>query len=267
MVEAARKNFESLMAEISSDEEAPVTKQEEKKEEQQSPPPPPSTETKKDEEKEEEEEEEEPAGFKYAASGKGKKGRQQKRKEAKAAMEKKRQEEAKESMKGWVDPREEEDKSIAKLLEPLGMRVRDIKPDGNCLYRALADQCREHRDSLPEQLGKEVEKWGGGDEDGYRSLRRVAANFLRSHQAEFEGFVEEADFSSYARQVEETAEWGGDIELMALARALHANIHVYSARMDEQTFSPFSPSSVHLRLSFHQHAYSLGAHYNSVVPA
>ena len=56
-------------------------------------------------EAEEAEEAEEKQGFAYSASNK-KKGKQQKRKDAKAAAEVQRYKEAKDSMKGWVDPKE-----------------------------------------------------------------------------------------------------------------------------------------------------------------
>ena len=46
-----------------------------------------------------------------------------------------------------------------------------------------------------------------------------------------------------------------------------SHIHVYSAAMSEQTFSPPTASDVHLRLSYHKHAFGLGEHYNSVLPA
>jgi len=51
------------------------------------------------------------------------------------------------------------------------------------------------------------------------------------------------------------------------AGRLRSHIHVYSAAMSEQTFSPEGSSNVHLRVTYHKHAFGLGEHYNSVIAA
>ena len=61
-----------------------------------------------------------------------------------------------------------------------------------------------------------------------------------------------------------TAEWGGQIELRALAVCLERQIHIYDAStgvlvMGEQ-FDAFNA----LKVTYHRHYYSLGEHYNSV---
>lgn len=62
-----------------------------------------------------------------------------------------------------------------------------------------------------------------------------------------------------------TSEWGGQPELRALASELRCCIWVHSAigavvKMGEAFGGP------PLHVSFHRHYYSLGDHYNSVVP-
>ena len=71
------------------------------------------------------------------------------------------------------------------------------------------------------------------------------------------------------------AEWGGQLEVRALAGALGRPIHVYSADAPLLRMEPLgtpgtfveglaenSPSP--LRLTYHKHYYALGEHYNSV---
>ena len=48
---------------------------------------------------------------------------------------------------------------------------------------------------------------------------------------------------------------------------LCSHIHVFSAAMSEQTFSPEGSSSVHLRVTYHKYAFGLGEHYNSTAAA
>jgi OTU domain-containing protein 6 len=64
------------------------------------------------------------------------------------------------------------------------------------------------------------------------------------------------------------AEWGGELEIKALSSCLKKEIHVFSAEApllkmgEENRILGSSP----LLISFHNHFYSLGAHYNSIVP-
>lgn len=68
-------------------------------------------------------------------------------------------------------------------------------------------------------------------------------------------------------RVQNSADWGGHVELRALSLALKRPIIVYSAQTVE-------PLQIHvdeygdkepIRLSYHLHYYSLGEHYNCVV--
>eukprot|EP00288_Rhodomonas_lens_P007238 CAMPEP_0177724084 /NCGR_PEP_ID=MMETSP0484_2-20121128/18543_1 /TAXON_ID=354590 /ORGANISM="Rhodomonas lens, Strain RHODO" /LENGTH=271 /DNA_ID=CAMNT_0019236535 /DNA_START=28 /DNA_END=843 /DNA_ORIENTATION=+ len=267
----AAASFASLMAEVDSDDDKPAPKLEEKAEakvkEADAAVSEAAAQLKKAsvEEKKEEEEEEDnaPKGF-YATTGGKKLSKQQKRKLAKEAEEKRRYEEAKKEAENQPDPRAEEDKALAVKLAPLKLTVKEVKPDGHCLYRAVGDQCVQNLSSLPENLSNEVSAWPEGTE--YLKLRRKTAEYMRLRRNDFEPFVD-ADYDSYLQKIEGTAEWGGDIELQALSRALGANIHVHSALLAEQVFSPDAPSSLHFNVSFHRHAFGLGEHYNSLKPA
>jgi hypothetical protein len=163
--------------------------------------------------KEEEEEEAQAGGFKMTF---GKKSKKQLQKEKKEAEARKRYEEAKESMKDWDDPKVAEDERLAMQLAPLSLKIKDIQPDGHCLYRALADQCMQNLPDLDADLAKEVATWEPGA--GHTQMRKICARFMQQHADDFAPFVDTDDFGAYIDKIENTAEWGGDVELTALAR-------------------------------------------------
>jgi OTU domain-containing protein 6 len=53
-----------------------------------------------------------------------------------------------------TNPRQLERERMSSILTPLGLAIRDITPDGHCLYAAVSDQ-------LTVKLGIKVRKGGG----------------------------------------------------------------------------------------------------------
>ena len=139
-------------------------------------------------------------------------------------------------------------------LRPAGLAIRDVAADGNCLYRAVAEQCA-----------------GGDGADGdvvdYTTIRGACADALLRHEEEYAPFAESHDHGSYVNYVERvrsSTDWGGHLELRALAGALRRPVVVYSAdaaplRLGEDE------NGEDILLSYHRHYYALGEHYNSVV--
>jgi OTU domain-containing protein 6 len=64
-------------------------------------------------------------------------------------------------------------------------------------------------------------------------------------------------------RVRSSNEWGGHLELRALSEGLNKCIVVYSAN---QPVLVLGEEGDAIRLSYHLHYYSLGEHYNQVVP-
>jgi OTU domain-containing protein 6 len=87
-------------------------------------------------------------------------------------------------------------------------------------------------------------------------------------------FSSAKDIESYCKEIEETALWGGEMEITALARALDVPVEIYSNR--SVTPMVIEPNSVVknedtkeknqqiIRLAYYEHLYGLGQHYNSV---
>jgi OTU domain-containing protein 6 len=107
----------------------------------------------------------------------------------------------------------------------------------------------------------------------YKSLRTTAASFIREHKDDFEPFLLADEHSStrdidiYCREIEETAVWGGELEISALSRSLNLPVEIYSTR----TQTPMVIRPEHdtegggvVRLAYYEHLYGLGQHYNGL---
>ena len=98
---------------------------------------------------------------------------------------------------------------------------------------------------------------------------------MRSHAEDFMPFIGEdesgysaPDFEKYCKQVESITQsvWGGQLEINAISAALKLTIDVFSADSPVVTMGKEGESKKKLRISYHKHYFSLGEHYNSIVP-
>lgn len=164
----------------------------------------------KDETKEEEEEEE-VARQKALA-------KKLRKKQAKLEKELAREENIARQMANAPNPRQIEIDAIMELyLNQEQMEIEEVKADGNCLYRAIARQ---------------LEILGLGDYD-YEKVRNLCSEEMMKHRDEYEPFADlhEMDVSSFEEYVDKVRcsnEWGGHLELRALAHGLKKVIKVYS---------------------------------------
>jgi OTU domain-containing protein 6 len=161
-----------------------------------------------------------------------------------------------------VSERARETAEIEAQLAPRGLAIRDIAPDGHCLYAAVADQLRE--------------AGGGGGVHDVASLRAAVADHMLAVRAEYMPFLETVEcddgkYDAYCRRLRSEAAWGGQVELQALARVLARRVEVFAAGMPvlvmgkgEAGGDGGGPPGT-LRVSFHRSYYTLGNHYNSVV--
>lgn len=172
-------------------------------------------------------------------------------------------------------------------LRPRGLVVQEVEADGNCLYRAVAMQCRRLKLNVVDVSSEKC----------YDEIRSLCADILMgSNRAEYEPFAEygegyadenlhgdhyPATFDEYVHNVRNTCTWGGQLELRALCEGLKCPIVVFSAEGPPLIMgADFAREGVEscgdeniewnennsVLLSFHRHYYALGEHYNSVVP-
>jgi len=209
----------------------------------------------------------------------------QKRREKKEKKQAEREQKIAEELAGYGDSRRVvEEEALATQLLPYGLMLRDIPPDGNCLYRAVEDQLQEAVRAEAAAGGSDASTAGrsaksAADVPMYEQLRQSAVDYMRSHEDEFAPFVlpeaeegpegEDASvqFQKYCDVMAGPAVWGGQAELSALAHVVRRTIQVFSVGMPPVTMGEeYAGNGPALRVSFQRHAYELGEHYNSLVP-
>ena len=113
-------------------------------------------------------------------------------------------------------------------LRECGMVETHIDADGNCQFRALADQLF-------------------GDQECYAECRAAAINQLRSEPDRYREFITE-DWETYVSRMENDGEWGDNITLQAAADYYEVTAHVFSH--DPEMHFPLVLPSKHLDCSF-----------------
>ena len=151
-----------------------------------------------------------------------------------------------------TDHRGAEREAMQAAFAAHALREYEIAPDGHCLFSAVADQLAAN--------GIE------GGEGGYKAVRRAAAEWILRHREEYEGFLEEG-VEEYVGKVRDTAEWGGEVELRALAGCFGVEIRVVQGggrAVEVVKPAEEGKEGKTLWLAYYRHGYGLGEHYNSL---
>ncbi|MCO5568889.1 hypothetical protein L7F22_022591 [Adiantum nelumboides] len=207
----------------------------------------------------------------------------QERKAAELEAQRRQAEEELKANGGKPDEAERERVQITELCRSLNVEMKEINPDGHCLYAAVADQLN--------RLGKVTK------EVDYHDTRRATSLFMRTHVDDFLPFISDSDehmagientyagqlptpsgqsgiedkqkqhFFKYCDAVENTGVWGGQPEILALSRAFETPIWVVQAgspvvKVGEDEGAKGQDA---LMISYHRKMYGLGEHYNSLV--
>ncbi|KAI0554493.1 OTU domain-containing protein 6B [Xylaria curta] len=209
------------------------------------------------------------------AQEQGKKRNRQKERMARRAAEREVEAEAAEKeAQGMTDHRGLERSSLERAFNAHGLVEHEIRPDGHCLFSAIADQLTQRK--IPISLSSSSREaidgeTGEGQAPPYKVVRRVATDYMESHSDDFVPFLEEP-LESYVPKIRDTAEWGGQLELLALASAYRVEIKVVQNGRTET----IQPNGGHeeekgekagdrtIWLAYYRHGYGLGEHYNSL---
>lgn len=190
-----------------------------------------------------------------------------------AQKEAEREQRIQEEQSNLVSDRTIENEKLERKLEPLGLTVNEIKPDGHCLFRAVEDQLALLS--------------GGSSPYTFQDLRSMVASYMRQNASDFlpffladntvEGDTDnspEQTFENYCKELESTSAWGSQLELGALTHCLKKHIMIFSGSFPDvemgkeyKTNNGTGSSNASIMLSYHKHAFGLGEHYNSVVPS
>ncbi|XP_022741373.1 OTU domain-containing protein 3 isoform X1 [Durio zibethinus] len=127
-------------------------------------------------------------------------------------------------------------------LDALGLKIIQVTADGNCFFRALADQLE-------------------GDEEEHGKYRSMVVQYIVKNREMFEPFIEDdVPFDEYCQSMEKDGTWAGHMELQAASLVTRRNICIHrnmSPRWYIKNFDNHRARMVHL--SYHDEE-----HYNSV---
>ncbi|KAJ1966538.1 OTU protein, partial [Dispira parvispora] len=182
--------------------------------------------------------------------------RQQRRLAKRQAKMEAIQAEAAEEASHQVNMEEVENNAIHDLLKVNKLTLREVESDGHCLFRAIADQLETYHNRTAT----------------YAQLRTQAADYIREHPDDFAPFLidengdllDEEGYQRYCDDVQFTAAWGGQPEILALAHVYKLPVHII--QMGSPIIKIAEEYEAHhpIRLSYHHHAFGLGQHYNSL---
>jgi OTU domain-containing protein 3 len=120
--------------------------------------------------------------------------------------------------------------------------IKDVAGDGNCLFRAIADQL-ENAPTKHEQY------------------RAAIMKFVEENRDMFEPFVEDdVPFPDYVAKMKTNGNWGGNIEIQATSLLYSVNVIIHQLDQPRWEIINFEdPKTRAIHLSYHD-----GDHYASV---
>lgn len=195
------------------------------------------------------------------AQGGKKRNRQKERLARRAAEQEEQIAKAEEEAQNMPDLRAKEQEVMDAAIKSKGLIMKEIRADGHCLYNAVADQLGERSIGLRPTIRPMIVE----GEEPYRTVRRSTAAYIIEHKDDYEPFLEEP-FDEYVRKVGETGEWGGQLELTALAKAYDVNISVLDGNggFHEIEGTDDKDDARKIWLAYYRHGFGLGEHYNSL---
>ncbi|KAJ2898331.1 hypothetical protein MKZ38_004003 [Zalerion maritima] len=169
---------------------------------------------------------------------------------------------AEEEAANMVDHKKIEKAYMLKEFKANSLVEQDIRPDGHCLFSAVADQLQQR--GIPLNSDATATRQGVLP---YKAVRHVAASYMEKHSDDFAPFLEEP-LDQYIKKIRDTAEWGGQLELQALARAYKVEISVvqesHTHLIEPGTGGDTASKPDRIWLAYYLHGYGLGEHYNSL---
>ncbi|CAL9121171.1 unnamed protein product [Musa acuminata var. zebrina] len=128
------------------------------------------------------------------------------------------------------------------LRRAKGFEVKKMLEDGNCLFRAVADQVY-------------------GDPEAYDMARQMCVDYMEKERDHFSQFVTEG-FTSYCKRKRRDKVYGNNIEIQAFAEMYNRPIHIYSYSTEPINIfqGNYITDTPPIRLSYHH-----GNHYNSLL--
>lgn len=123
-----------------------------------------------------------------------------------------------------------------------GLEVKRMMEDGNCLFRAVADQVY-------------------GDPEAYDMARQMCIDYMERERDHFSQFITEG-FTSYCKRKRRDKVYGNNVEIQAFCEMYNRPIHIYCYSTEPINIfhGSYNTDTPPIRLSYHH-----GNHYNSLV--
>ncbi|KAI9725472.1 MAG: hypothetical protein M1828_003143 [Chrysothrix sp. TS-e1954] len=172
---------------------------------------------------------------------------------------------AKEEAANMPDAKQVERKSMLEEFAKRGLKEQVVAANGHCMYLAFADQLHE-LDVDPAAYDGSNEEQTSSRSGGqhYKHVREAAASYISAHPDDYAPFLEEP-LDGYVSKIRDTAEWGGHLELMALAKTYNIDVNVLQANGQvEKMESGKARDNKTAWLAYYRHGFGLGEHYNSL---
>ena len=126
-------------------------------------------------------------------------------------------------------------------LKNIGYYIKEVKGDGNCLFRSVSEQIE-------------------GNEDNFKKYRETCIDYMLQNINEFIPFLDEdEDANKYIEKMNKDGEWGGNLEIYALSKALKANFYIYIYKQPCYIVKNWDNPEKNIFLTYHN-----GKHYNSL---
>jgi len=165
----------------------------------------------------------------------------------------------KSNYRGRKNYQSSEEVAFAKMMYGLGLEIRYMEGDGNCMFRSIADQLE-------------------GDSEQHGFYRQKIIDYVQKNSDHFRLFIEDDEpFDDYVERMRQDGQWGGHPELFAASQCLFCHITVHQTHAPRLLLPP-PPDTVHdsvsvnhtqrevtVRKAHSMHlSYHGDQHYNSV---
>eukprot|EP01129_Flabellula_baltica_P002835 TRINITY_DN12735_c0_g1_i1.p1 TRINITY_DN12735_c0_g1~~TRINITY_DN12735_c0_g1_i1.p1 ORF type:complete len:408 (+),score=100.91 TRINITY_DN12735_c0_g1_i1:1294-2517(+) len=131
--------------------------------------------------------------------------------------------------------------TLRRKLKEVGYVIEEMAPDGNCLFRSVADQIY-------------------GDPEKHMLVRTLCMDFMEKERDHYSQFITQ-EFNEYIERKRQPRCYGNHIELQAIAELYNRPVEIYT--YDAEPLNLFQDlyqtDNPPIRISYHY-----GNHYNSV---
>lgn len=141
--------------------------------------------------------------------------------------------------------------SLNSVLSELNMAIQEVQGDGNCMFRAIADQLY-------------------GNEMYHKELRKFAMQYILQEKEYFQDYIINGNVEEYVEYKSKDGVWGDNIELQAFRELYDIPIEIYvcskeplktglEANPQNKEYHIYLSKFRPIRLSYHGRS-----HYNSI---